>query len=805
MICCSGGGIRSASFCLGGLQTLMDQGLYQKADAVIGVSGGGYIAAAYHVARWQSVTEPGGGLWQETPEPPVFAPESAELRWLRRNTRYLFDTPRVALLGMLSLLFGIAVNLILLAAVLGGTAWWLGWLLAASDGIDGWATAQARGGDYAGVWTWLGKTWWLLFAGLAMFVLEKVIDRYVAVPIRWRTVGRNLSYWLIVGGALTIVLFIGLPNLLEALHNYAATHQDEYASLIYMIGLVPDKVCAARLDAQLVACGVAVGGELDTDIVGADTVSGGSLAAVVVAVLGAVRTALSVVSSDKGADKGVRALLGRVWDKLSAVVLPWVAATVICLVAVALLIRWVAALLANPSLLTNWRLLGVFAVLLLIIKVGTDANRTSLHHFYRERLSHAFLVRREGSMIEPVAYRTPLRFSEAEPPLATARGSGGVGRRIGPRLVACAVANVSDPELVPSDRDCTPFVFGHAEIGLTDRLLPAGQATSASGMYEFAADPGYRDATIPAAMAMSGAAVSPLAGRANVRVGPYRLLLALANARLGVWLPNPLWIDDVAVVRQLIKLGSPDAVGGWARLSGTDQRMLYLDLLNDADRRWLYHRAAPPVGGDDYWFDPGPREDARPAAWRFRLAAFARMVLHKPGPFWLAKEAIGKASYIDRLLYVTDGGHYDNLGLVEALRQQPDEVIVLDASSDPEDSFQALGQAIATARMDLDCEVDFDPREMRKLEKARSTAAWGRGTVRYRDGGTGTILLAKVILVEGLPWDLETYQANHPQFPRTSTGNQLYGEFDLEAYRILGREVTKRLIDNPPAGPNGGS
>ena len=76
--------------------------------------------------------------------------------------------------------------------------------------------------------------------------------------------------------------------------------------------------------------------------------------------------------------------------------------------------------------------------------------------------------------------------------------------------MAGAVANVSDQEMVPSKRGCTPFVFSHNRMGMTDRLLPEGAARRASAVDEFAADEFYRDATIPAAVAISAAAFSPM-------------------------------------------------------------------------------------------------------------------------------------------------------------------------------------------------------------------------------------------------------------------------------------------------------
>ena len=92
----------------------------------------------------------------------------------------------------------------------------------------------------------------------------------------------------------------------------------------------------------------------------------------------------------------------------------------------------------------------------------------------------------------------------------------------------------------------------------------------------------------------------------------------------------------------------------------------------------------------------------------------------------------------------------------------------------------------------------------------RAPAAWVRGRVTYRadaDGQrpTADLWIAKAVLLEDLPWDLETYRGDNADFPRTSTADQFYGEFDLEAYRVLGREVTRALVADreasaPPAG-----
>ena len=56
-ICCSGGGIRSAAFSLGALQSLDAAGVLRRARYLSAVSGGSYIASAYAVASRHSDPE----------------------------------------------------------------------------------------------------------------------------------------------------------------------------------------------------------------------------------------------------------------------------------------------------------------------------------------------------------------------------------------------------------------------------------------------------------------------------------------------------------------------------------------------------------------------------------------------------------------------------------------------------------------------------------------------------------------------------------------------------------------------------
>src|ERR1035438_10535240 len=93
-----------------------------------------------------------------------------------------------------------------------------------------------------------------------------------------------------------------------------------------------------------------------------------------------------------------------------------------------------------------------------------------------------------------------------------------------------------------------------------------------------------------------------------------------------------------------------------------------------------------------------------------------------PGALWyralqptlglLWAEAFGHLSYRATWMYVTDGGQYDILGLVEALRRGASHIVVLDASGDKADTWYTLGGAIALARADAGVDIELDPTTM---------------------------------------------------------------------------------------------
>src|SRR4051794_4675283 len=87
-ICCSGGGIRSAAFNLGALQSLMDREWFQRARYLAAVSGGSYIAASlFMVAKTGGAGDSDAAAFSARDYP--YRPGSPEEQYLRNRCSYL--------------------------------------------------------------------------------------------------------------------------------------------------------------------------------------------------------------------------------------------------------------------------------------------------------------------------------------------------------------------------------------------------------------------------------------------------------------------------------------------------------------------------------------------------------------------------------------------------------------------------------------------------------------------------------------------------------------------------------------------
>jgi hypothetical protein len=181
--------------------------------------------------------------------------------------------------------------------------------------------------------------------------------------------------------------------------------------------------------------------------------------------------------------------------------------------------------------------------------------------------------------------------------------------------------------------------------------------------------------------------------------------------------------------------------------------------------------------------------NARLGCWLGNPGKAGASTWHLPGPTSaissIVSEAFGRTNDTSPYVYLSDGGHFENLGLYEMVRRRCRYIVVCDAGCDPRFTCEDLGNALRKIRIDMKVPIDFDEASFQSLRKKRFAVA----TIRYSVVGAGEdgyLLHIKPMLCGNEPPDVASYQADHPNFPHQSTAEQFFDESQTESYRMLG-------------------
>jgi len=181
-----------------------------------------------------------------------------------------------------------------------------------------------------------------------------------------------------------------------------------------------------------------------------------------------------------------------------------------------------------------------------------------------------------------------------------------------------------------------------------------------------------------------------------------------------------------------------------------------------------------------------------------------RDVWRKPGPRLgikhLIRELAGASDAKSKFIYLSDGGHFENLGLYELVRRRCRFIVVCDAGMDDTYSFEDLGNAVRKCRIDFGVGIDIDTSAIApKGDDKRSLYHCTMGVIRYdqadSDALPGFLLYIKPTLTGNEPADVRHYVATHPDFPHESTADQWFGESQFESYRSLGYHIAKTVLE----------
>jgi hypothetical protein len=204
-----------------------------------------------------------------------------------------------------------------------------------------------------------------------------------------------------------------------------------------------------------------------------------------------------------------------------------------------------------------------------------------------------------------------------------------------------------------------------------------------------------------------------------------------------------------------------------------------------------------------WWLgNPGPPGD-RHDAYRREGPRFAA----KP----LLYEAFGQTTDQSSYVYLSDGGHFEDLGLYEMVRRRCRFIVVIDVDCDPDFAFEDLGNAVRKIYIDLGVRIKFEGLEaLRNRPSFKDDGPldeipyYALGTIEYEsesadghEAGTanGRVLYIKPAYhgaIEGA--GVRSYAMANKAFPHETTIDQWFTESQFESYRSLGLDITKNIL-----------
>lgn len=164
----------------------------------------------------------------------------------------------------------------------------------------------------------------------------------------------------------------------------------------------------------------------------------------------------------------------------------------------------------------------------------------------------------------------------------------------------------------------------------------------------------------------------------------------------------------------------------------------------------------------------------------------------------LLEEAFGLTDDAKPYVYLSDGGHFENLGLYEMVLRRCRVIVVCDAGHDPECHFEDLGNAIRKIRIDLGITITIDQYTSIMPRSRKETGKYcAKGKIAYSDidpdAPDGVLIYIKPAFSGDESADIYNYAMEHQDFPHEPTSNQWFNESQFESYRMLGRHIIDEI------------
>jgi hypothetical protein len=254
--------------------------------------------------------------------------------------------------------------------------------------------------------------------------------------------------------------------------------------------------------------------------------------------------------------------------------------------------------------------------------------------------------------------------------------------------------------------------------------------------------------------------------------------------------------NDMETVDHRLDLGSAMAISG-AALSAN---------MGSSTLRWLSPTLALLNIRLGYWLR-NPLDLARQRRFIRPLEA----IINFFGSFYLFLEMFNLLDENRSFIYLTDGGHIENLGIYQLLKRGCRLIIAVDAEADPGISCSSLLKLERYARIDLGIRIVLPWEQIRERnrkvdelidpgtpdEPSRQHGPHcAQGRILYEDGSEGVLLYFKSSLSGDEKDYLLDYKKRNSDFPHETTGDQFFTEEQFEVYRALGYHVVDGYFSN---------
>lgn len=172
------------------------------------------------------------------------------------------------------------------------------------------------------------------------------------------------------------------------------------------------------------------------------------------------------------------------------------------------------------------------------------------------------------------------------------------------------------------------------------------------------------------------------------------------------------------------------------------------------------------------------------------------------GAWYLFKELFAMSNDSEKFVYLSDGGHFENLGVYELVRRRCRMIMVVDAAEDNKRIFEDFANLTRKCYTDFGVKINIDLDALRlHSETGYSERCWALGDVHYpnhneasSEAMTGLLLYIKPSLMGHLPEDILNYAAKNECFPHQSTADQFFDDAQFESYRKLGYFLMEAVL-----------